>query len=105
MDGARIQILTASLTVSVFKQARQHSGGHLVDKAMENVGQRLLAGKGYHFEKGAYVEYIGAPPAPERPALLAALQPCLLQNDPTPWPIKSIGELHGLLTTFKVVMS
>ena len=51
--------------------SRMHTAGHLVDVAMEGAGQTLLAGKGYHFEKGAYVEYVGGPPAAERPALLA----------------------------------
>ena len=40
--------------------ARIHSAGHLLDIAMTKLGQtHLKPGKGYHFPKGAYVEYIG----------------------------------------------
>ena len=40
--------------------ARFHSAGHLLDMAMKRLGQmQLKPGKGYHFTKGAYVEYNG----------------------------------------------
>jgi len=39
---------------------RCHSAGHLIDMAMDKVGfGHLDPGKGYHFLKGSYVEYIG----------------------------------------------
>lgn len=42
------------------KFARVHSAGHLIDIAMQKCGfGHLEPGKGYHFPKGAYVEYIG----------------------------------------------
>ena len=33
--------------------AKRHSGGHLLDRAMSAIGYSLDAGKGYHFEDGA----------------------------------------------------
>lgn len=39
--------------------ARLHSGGHLLDIAVRNLGLPLVPGKGYHFEDGPYVEYNG----------------------------------------------
>lgn len=42
------------------KCARIHSAGHLIDMAMEKTGYgHLEPGKGFHFPKGSYVEYIG----------------------------------------------
>jgi Ser-tRNA(Ala) deacylase AlaX len=39
--------------------ARLHSAGHLIDVAMQQCGVGLIAGKGFHFPKGSYVEYVG----------------------------------------------
>ena len=39
--------------------ARLHSGGHLLDIAVQRLGYPLIPGKGYHFSEGSYVEYIG----------------------------------------------
>ncbi len=40
--------------------AKIHSAGHLIDIAMARVGRTdLQPTKGYHFEVGAYVEYLG----------------------------------------------
>jgi Ser-tRNA(Ala) deacylase AlaX len=39
--------------------ARIHSGGHLLDIAVQRLGFPLVPGKGYHFEEGSYVEYSG----------------------------------------------
>src|SRR5579872_4021467 len=41
--------------------SRNHSAGHLVDHAMNNLGLHLVPGKGYHYPDGAYVEYEGVP--------------------------------------------
>ncbi|CAI2377322.1 unnamed protein product [Moneuplotes crassus] len=52
------------------KYARTHSAGHLIDMAMDKVGfGHLEPGKGYHFPKGAYVEYIGVVEADKRDQL------------------------------------
>ena len=40
--------------------ARLHSGGHLLDIAMQRIGKtELRPGKGYHYPAGAYDEYVG----------------------------------------------
>ena len=39
--------------------AKLHSAGHLIDVAMQQCGVGLKAGKGFHFPKGSYVEYVG----------------------------------------------
>lgn len=50
--------------------ARTHSAGHLIDIAMDRVGfGHLEPGKGYHFPKGSYVEYIGVVEAEKREKL------------------------------------
>ena len=37
-----------------------HSAGHLLDVAMRRAGSSdLNPGKGYHFQEGPYVEYVG----------------------------------------------
>uniref|UniRef100_A0A1D1YHN7 Alanyl-tRNA editing protein AlaX-L n=1 Tax=Anthurium amnicola TaxID=1678845 RepID=A0A1D1YHN7_9ARAE len=44
--------------------SRLHSGGHLLDVCMHNVGLSYLEpGKGYHFPDGPFVEYKGTIPA------------------------------------------
>ena len=51
--------------------AQIHSAGHLLDIAMNRAGRTdLKPSKGYHFQAGPYVEYVGVVPADER-ALLA----------------------------------
>ncbi len=37
--------------------ARLHSAGHLIDVAVESFRKNWVAGKGYHFPEGPYVEY------------------------------------------------
>ncbi len=39
---------------------RIHSGGHLLDMAINQLGYDWIPGKGYHFPQGAYVEYAGS---------------------------------------------
>lgn len=40
--------------------SRLHSAGHLIDVALAELGRTdLKPGKGYHWEVGTYVEYIG----------------------------------------------
>ena len=46
VDGARRQL-----------NARLHSGGHVVDMAVNELGYDWVPGKGYHFPQGPYVEY------------------------------------------------
>ena len=54
--------------------ARIHSAGHLLDVAMRRAGRRdMKPSKGYHFEKGSYVEYEGVVPAEERGKLIEDL--------------------------------
>lgn len=38
---------------------RLHSGGHLLDMAVNELGYNWIPGKGYHFPDGPYVEYQG----------------------------------------------
>lgn len=40
--------------------ARLHSGGHVVDMAINELGLSWRPGKGYHFPDGPYVEYAGS---------------------------------------------
>ncbi len=40
--------------------SRLHSGGHIVDMAVNSLGLKWNPGKGYHFPDGPYVEYIGS---------------------------------------------
>lgn len=40
--------------------SRLHSGGHIIDMAIAELGLRWKPGKGYHFPEGPYIEYIGA---------------------------------------------
>ena len=43
-----------------FLHSRLHSAGHLIDVALAELGRTdLKPGKGYHWEVGTYVEYIG----------------------------------------------
>lgn len=68
---------TVSMSVDEEKRvlhARLHSAGHLVDVAMFNCGYVFPSGKGYHFPKGAYVEYQGDIPAEKRNEALHVLQ-------------------------------
>ena len=54
--------------------ARIHSAGHLLDIAMNRAGRTdLKPGKGYHFQEGPYVEYIGVVAEPDRAALADSL--------------------------------
>ena len=54
--------------------ARIHSAGHLLDVAMRRAGKKeMRPHKGYHFEKGSYVEYEGVVPAEERQKLIEEL--------------------------------
>lgn len=53
--------------------ARIHSAGHLIDLAVQRLGYQLSPGKGFHFPKGAYVEYIGNIPNEERDQALALI--------------------------------
>ncbi|MEJ0072953.1 MAG: alanine--tRNA ligase-related protein [Candidatus Saccharibacteria bacterium] len=48
VDGERRQL-----------HARLHSGGHVVDMAVNELGYDWVPGKGYHFPDGPYVEYQG----------------------------------------------
>eukprot|EP00041_Stephanoeca_diplocostata_P041946 m.9612 g.9612 ORF g.9612 m.9612 type:complete len:300 (+) comp6966_c0_seq1:60-959(+) len=51
--------------------ARLHSAGHLLDAALINLGRvDLEPSKGYHFDSGCYVEYVGQVQAEEKEALI-----------------------------------
>ena len=69
-------------TVNCFVEKRRrvvstklHSVGHLLDAALDGLGysDRLIPGKGYHFEDSPYVEYRAAPGSSITPAELEAL--------------------------------
>ena len=49
--------------------SRNHTGGHLIDIAIRNLGLNFTPSKGYHFPKGAYVEYEGTLDATKRDTL------------------------------------
>lgn len=54
-----------SVTCSVDTERRKlhtrlHSGGHLVDMGLKQLGVTWKPGKGYHFPNGPYVEYSGS---------------------------------------------
>lgn len=54
--------------------ARIHSAGHLLDIAMNRAGRTdLQPSKGYHFQEGPYVEYIGKVEPPDQAKLLEDL--------------------------------
>merc|ERR1712228_252059 len=58
--------------------AKLHTSGHLIDIGMNAVANKLNirfeAIKGYHFPKGAYVEYVGNLPLEQRSAMKQLLQ-------------------------------
>jgi len=57
------------------RNARLHSGGHLVDIALTNIGQtQLKPGKGHHFPVGSYVEYEGNIPTDKKEHIQKALE-------------------------------
>jgi len=54
--------------------SRNHTAGHLIDIAMRTLGINSIPTKGYHFPKGAYVEYEGTLDAAERDTLQTTLE-------------------------------
>ena len=56
------------------KASRSHTAGHLLDIAMMRTGRIMKGLKGYHFLKGAYVEFEGKVEPKDRPPLVAMLQ-------------------------------
>lgn len=57
-----------------------HTGGHIVDAAMDRCGYTLQAKKGYHFLDGPYVEYKGKLPADKsKEEIIAGLQEAFQQ--------------------------
>eukprot|EP00928_Gymnodinium_smaydae_P070807 TRINITY_DN54575_c0_g1_i1.p1 TRINITY_DN54575_c0_g1~~TRINITY_DN54575_c0_g1_i1.p1 ORF type:complete len:345 (+),score=78.18 TRINITY_DN54575_c0_g1_i1:71-1036(+) len=71
--------------------ARLHSAGHLIDVAVANAGYGWVAGKGYHFPDGAYVEYIMTAEqkaAVNKDAALAAINEKLKALLAKPTPVK-----------------
>jgi len=52
---------------------KNHTAGHLIDIAMRNLGINFIPTKGYHFPKGAYVEYEGTLDATKRDVLQGIL--------------------------------
>ena len=53
---------------------RNHTAGHLIDYALENMGYNFVAHKAYHFPQGPYVEYSGTLEQAEREILLPKLE-------------------------------
>lgn len=63
--------LSNSVTLTVDKErrllnAKNHSAGHVIDIAMNNLGYRLPHSKSYHFPDSPYVEYVGTIENPEQ---------------------------------------
>lgn len=55
------ETVTCSVDVERRKlHTRLHSGGHLVDMGLKQIGVMWKPGKGYHFPNGPYVEYSGS---------------------------------------------
>lgn len=54
--------------------ARLHSGGHVIDMAVTELGLPWRPGKGYHFPDGPYVEYAGGLEGLDRERLKADIQ-------------------------------
>lgn len=52
---------------------RVHSGGHLLDMAVNELGYDWIPGKGYHFPQGSYVEYTGSLGDEEKEAVIKKL--------------------------------
>lgn len=52
---------------------RLHSGGHVLDMAVSELGYNWTPGKGYHFPDGPYVEYHGDLSDEDKEALAAKL--------------------------------
>ncbi|MDQ7009125.1 MAG: alanine--tRNA ligase-related protein [Candidatus Gracilibacteria bacterium] len=55
------------------KNAKNHTGGHLLDIAVKNMGLNLIAKKGFHFDTGCYVEYSGIYNVEEKEEILKKL--------------------------------
>ncbi len=53
---------------------RLHSGGHLIDMALHQMGIGWKPGKGYHFPDGAYVEYEGDLEGQEKEDLMGKIE-------------------------------
>ncbi len=70
--GERVR-LSVDVDRRVFN-SRLQSAGHVLLNAMSNVGQDLVATKGYHFPDGPYVEFRGAVPEDRREQLTHDLQ-------------------------------
>ena len=96
--GARVRLRAEDWVRD--RNAKIHSAGHLIDIAFANLGYTFPATKGYHFPKGAYVEYTGKVPAAERPALIEALNGELAKlvaaDAPTEVRFVEPGEVAGL---------
>ena len=56
------------------KASKSHTAGHLLDMAMIRTGRHMKGLKGYHFLKGAYVEFEGRIEPADRPPLVEMLQ-------------------------------
>jgi len=55
------QTVTCSIdAVRRLLNSRMHSAGHVIDKALFELGFNWLPGKSYHFPNGPYVEYVGS---------------------------------------------
>lgn len=63
--------LTIDMPRRIFN-ARLHSAGHLIDCAMAQFKLPIRPTKGYHFQEGPYVEYVGD--IPNTPGMIQALE-------------------------------
>lgn len=73
---------TVKLTIDTNRRwinSLNHSAGHLIDTAVNNLGKKFTPGKGYHFPDSPYVEYRGDLPAEERELFQQDLQKAVNQ--------------------------
>lgn len=79
---------------------RNHTAGHLVDVAMQNVGYEFPPAKGYHFADSPYVEYVGVIEPDDRPSAMeklnAELARLIAEDSRVDWEIvASKADLEG----------
>eukprot|EP01105_Mastigella_eilhardi_P021601 TRINITY_DN5244_c2_g1_i1.p1 TRINITY_DN5244_c2_g1~~TRINITY_DN5244_c2_g1_i1.p1 ORF type:complete len:266 (+),score=56.04 TRINITY_DN5244_c2_g1_i1:596-1393(+) len=67
---------TVKMTIDKDKRilhAKLHTGGHLLDACMTNIGYPFLPTKGMHYPSGTFVGYAGQIPADQRPVVIQKL--------------------------------
>ncbi len=79
---------------------RLHSGGHVLDMAVNQVGYDWIPAKGYHFPQGSYVEYQGELGDETKESVMAklsaAIDDILSRDIETSIKFVSVEEMAGL---------